>query len=119
MPELIRSLPTQQIPTNFEKNANHALAGLGGLGRSDDQWTARYGAATIVFISRSQAKVKQLSDCDVNSGIFACDICEKSALEWVFEECGAYKIPPICWDIQAAMVLEMRYGFLELEIARL
>ena len=30
--------------------------------------------------SRSQEKIKQLSDCGVDSTIFACDICEKSAL---------------------------------------
>ena len=68
--------------------------------------------------SRNQEKIKQLSDCGVDSTIFACDICEKSALGQAFEKC-ANKLPSICRVIQAAVVPEMRYSFLELEVARL
>lgn len=107
-------IPKNAVSVKFDKDATYVLAGgLGGLGRSIGQWMANHGAVNIVFISRSglqkaeaQETVKELSSSGVKATVFACDICDKGALEQVIKEC-ANKLPPIRGVIQAAMVLEV------------
>lgn len=105
-------VPSPLKPIRLEEHASYVLSGgLGIVGRSLALWMASVGARNLIFLSRSgdtspDAKkvIQDLQSQGVRTGVFICDVSDKSSLETVTQRCQA-TFPPIKGCIQGAMVL--------------
>tara|TARA_R110002060_G_scaffold51583_1_gene62594 strand:- start:872 stop:1495 length:624 start_codon:yes stop_codon:yes gene_type:complete len=90
------------------------VGGLGGLGRSLAMFMVQHGAKHLAFFSRSGATsegqlnfMNSLKQQGIDARAYACDICDKSQLEVVLQQCSQ-EMPKIRGVIQGAAVLRVR-----------
>ncbi|KAL2061047.1 hypothetical protein VTL71DRAFT_9099 [Oculimacula yallundae] len=110
--DLVRVVPRDSHPLQLSPDATYVLVGgLGGLGRSLAVFMVKHGAKHLAFLSRSGAVSERqvefmatLTAEGVDAKAYACDICDKSQLISVLQQC-AQEMPKIRGVIQGAAVL--------------
>jgi NAD(P)-dependent dehydrogenase (short-subunit alcohol dehydrogenase family) len=108
-------MPRVEHPLELSPDATYVLAGgLGGLGRSLSGLLVKHGAKHLAFFSRSSAvseeQVNFLNDLKrqgIDGRPYACDICDKAALEATIKSCGK-EMPAIRGVIQGAAVIRVQ-----------
>ncbi|PVH82728.1 polyketide synthase [Cadophora sp. DSE1049] len=110
--DLVAVVPRDSHPLQLSPDATYVLVGgLGGLGRSLAAFMVKHGAKHLAFLSRSGAAsegqfnfMNSLKEEGIDARAYACDICDKSQLAGVLQQC-ALEMPKIHGVIQGAAVL--------------
>ncbi|KAG4435104.1 hypothetical protein IFR05_009413 [Cadophora sp. M221] len=110
--DLVSVVPRDSHPLQLSPDATYVLVGgLGGLGRSLAMFMVQHGAKHLAFLSRSgpvsgpqMEFMATLKSQGVDAQAYACDICDRSQLISVLQNCTE-EMPKIRGVIQGAAVL--------------
>ncbi|KAH7313034.1 beta-ketoacyl synthase domain-containing protein [Rhexocercosporidium sp. MPI-PUGE-AT-0058] len=110
--DLVPVVPRESHPLQLSPDSTYVLVGgLGGLGRSLAIFMVKHGAKHLAFFSRSGAVsdaqmefMATLKGQGVDARIYTCDICDRSQLISVLQNCTE-EMPNIRGVIQGAAVL--------------